>query len=92
MAYHSDYYDADNYDPDQSAEPCEKCGGNFDGAECDTLCEGCDGCPVSSGPCHGCTCAQDYDQYEDEPRCYVCGGYERQCAANPTQCKPFDKL
>ncbi|MDO7849921.1 hypothetical protein Q5H92_26415 [Hymenobacter sp. M29] len=74
-----------NFEP-ESPDPCEICGGNFDGAECDQLCEGCEGCPVTGAPCHACTCEPVLSDEDLHPRCYHCGGWAEECAKNPAAC------
>ena len=62
------YYDND-CDP-ESPDPCETCGGNFDGNDCATLCDGCDGCQLTGAACHPCNCPQP-DAGADE-YCHRC--------------------
>lgn len=79
------YGDAMDYDRDDP-DPCEVCGGNYMGVSCATLCDGCEGCPVTGAPCHECTCPPPHpDEFEE--RCGKCGGWESQCAKDPAACE-----
>ena len=72
---------------DEAPDPCQVCGGNFENVDCATRCEGCEGCPVSGQPCHSCTCPPEVpnpSHYEE--RCSYCGGWLKQCQANPAAC------
>lgn len=87
MAYYGTPLPEDQYDGrDDAPDPCETCGGNFEGVDCASLCDGCEGCAVTGAACHGCTCAPSPPDYGPDEYCYRCRLtlYECKCSGGPT--------
>jgi len=64
---------------DDAPDPCEVCGGNYEGVECATLCDGCEGCQVTGAACHECTCPQIPPPLSEDEGCWHCRKESGRC-------------